>query len=236
MRWKLTMSSSDSLSSARSLRSGASRTAGRPAGSILPMSQPEPLMQITSTSSPSMSFTIGLDRGVAAAMQHQLRIAAEQARGVGAQRQIVVDALGRRNGSTNSWASASDQRDCMARLPSVLSGKRLRKPSGGGGASAAFGDEAGHQPRRRDVEAGIGGGAARARRSPPSRRCRRAVRPVIFSTSSGERSSMGMSRPDCQRPVDGGDWAARHRTARRCPWPPAPSDRCRSCWRHRHWR
>ena len=60
MRWKLTMSSSDNLSSARSLRSGSSRTAGRPAGSIVPMSQPEPLTQITSTSSPSMSFTIVL--------------------------------------------------------------------------------------------------------------------------------------------------------------------------------
>jgi hypothetical protein len=42
VRWKLTMSSSASLSRVRSLRSGASFTAGRPAGSMVPMSQPEP--------------------------------------------------------------------------------------------------------------------------------------------------------------------------------------------------
>ena len=34
-----------------------------------------------------------LDRGVAAAMQHQLRVLAQQARGIGAQRQVLVDAL-----------------------------------------------------------------------------------------------------------------------------------------------
>ena len=78
---------------ARSLRSGASRTAGRPAGSIVAMSQPEPLTHSTSACSPSRSGSARLDRGVAAAVQHEHRIVAEQARGVDAQRQIGRDAL-----------------------------------------------------------------------------------------------------------------------------------------------
>ena len=73
------MSSSLSVSRERSLRSRSSRTAGMPAGSIAAMSQPEPLTHSTSTVSPSRSGMRGLDRGVAAAMQHEPRIAAEQA-------------------------------------------------------------------------------------------------------------------------------------------------------------
>ncbi len=51
-RWYSTMSSSLSASNSASRRNGASRTAGKPAGSMRAMSQPEPLTQITSTSSP----------------------------------------------------------------------------------------------------------------------------------------------------------------------------------------
>ena len=60
-RWKLTMSSSDSLSSLRSLRSGSSFTAGRPGGSMTAMSQPEPLTHSTSCVSPEQVGHLGLD-------------------------------------------------------------------------------------------------------------------------------------------------------------------------------
>ena len=94
-RWALTMSSSESASSARSRRSGASFTAGSPAGSMAPMSQPEPLTHSTSCRSPSRSVIMRLDRGVAAAVQHQQRVAAQQPRGVDAQRHVLADALRR---------------------------------------------------------------------------------------------------------------------------------------------
>ncbi len=75
-----TMSSSDSLSRPAQFRSGASRTR-RQAGAARSSPGPsrEPLTQSTSTSSPMRSVSACLDRGVAAAMQHQARIAAEQA-------------------------------------------------------------------------------------------------------------------------------------------------------------
>ncbi len=50
-------------------------------------------MQMTSVASPSRSAIVGLHRGVAAAMQHQARIAPEQARRVDAQREIGPDAV-----------------------------------------------------------------------------------------------------------------------------------------------
>ena len=93
MRWKLTMSSSDNLASARSLRSGSRRTAGRPAGSMLPMSQPEPLMQITSTSSPSMSFIRVLTEVLPPPCSTSLGIGAEQTRGVGAHARSALTPL-----------------------------------------------------------------------------------------------------------------------------------------------
>ena len=77
----------------RNLRSGASRTAGSPAGSIAAMSQPLPLTHSTSASSPSRSRDDGLDRGVAAAVQHEPRLAAQQARGIDAQGEIAPDTL-----------------------------------------------------------------------------------------------------------------------------------------------
>ena len=81
-RWMLTMSSSDSASRARSLRSGARRTAGRPAGSI---SADVPAAALDAQHLGRVADEVGqhgLDRGVAAAMQHEARIAAEQARGM----------------------------------------------------------------------------------------------------------------------------------------------------------
>ena len=74
--------------------SGASFTAGRPAGSMVPMSQPLPLTQRTSQLVAEEVRHTRLDRGVAAAMQHQPRVAAEQPRRVDAQREIAADALG----------------------------------------------------------------------------------------------------------------------------------------------
>jgi hypothetical protein len=51
------MSSSESESRALSLSNGSSRTAGKPAGSMLAMSAPLALMQIASTPSPRRSRT-----------------------------------------------------------------------------------------------------------------------------------------------------------------------------------
>ena len=66
--------------------SGSSFTAGRPGGSIVPMSQPEPLTHSTLCVAPRRSVAVRLHRRIAAAVQHQQRVAAEQARRVDAQR------------------------------------------------------------------------------------------------------------------------------------------------------
>ena len=92
---------------------------------------------------------------------------------------------------------------------------------------------AGDEPRRRHVE-------GRSWR----RGCRRAIthrRDRAVGGAPGHmRDLVGAALLDRDfahavrdRPVDGRATAARHRTARRCPAPPAPSDRCRSCWRRR---
>ena len=123
MRWKLTMSSSDSLSSWRSLRSGARRTAGRPCRFDT--------AHVPAGALDADHFDIfaqhvldrGLHGGVAAAMQHHARVAAQQARGVGAHRQIFIDALGGVIGGRDFWRlrQLRFQRDCMVRdLSSIL--------------------------------------------------------------------------------------------------------------------
>ena len=143
----------------------------------------------------------GLDRGVAAAMQHQLRIAAQQPRGVGAHRQIRVDALGGVIGRRIPARRRQTSCDCIG--VSLAFGKRLRKPSG----------VAAQVPRSviKPVtsRAGVTSKPGLAAAEPgaaisTSALYRQAAGPVIFSTSSWLRSSMGMSRPDSQRPVDGG--------------------------------
>ena len=84
------------------------------------------------------------------------------------------------------------------------------------GATPALGDEAGHEPRRRDVETWIGSGSSRRRDLDCGDRAVR-KRPVMFRTSSAPRSSMGMPRAviaGASRCVE--SRAARRRTARRC--------------------
>ena len=102
MRWKLTMSSSESLSSLRSLRSGSRRTAGKPgrfdAAHVPARALDADHLHILA----QHVLHHRLDGGVAAAMQHQARIAAQKARGIGAHRQIGIDALGRITGRRNS--------------------------------------------------------------------------------------------------------------------------------------
>ena len=101
-------------------RRRAAPPAGPPARSRA-MSQPEPLTHSTSTSSPSRSGMRGLHRGVAAAVQHELRIAAEQPRRVDAQRQVAADAVARRSDRPSPArrdrpSRSSSARSC-ARLP-----------------------------------------------------------------------------------------------------------------------
>ena len=74
---------------------------------MLPMSQPEPLTQSTSTLSPRRSVSLRLYGGIAAAMQHQSGVAAEQTRGVDAKRQIGADSLWLRNRSADDQRTAA---------------------------------------------------------------------------------------------------------------------------------
>ena len=79
-------------------------------------------------------------------------------------------------------------------------------------------------------KAGFGGRAALGRDAAPSRSRRRRSRPAMCVTSSAERSSIGISRTpssSVQSMVE--ERQRRHRTARRCRAPRAPSGRCRSC-------
>ena len=107
-----TMSSSVSASRARSLRSGSSRTAGRPGGSIVAMSQPEPLTQSTSVVVAVQVGDARLHRGVAAAMQHELRIARRA--GAWCRRAARDRAARRRSGRPRLRASRSTHALFMA--------------------------------------------------------------------------------------------------------------------------
>ncbi len=91
-----------------------------------------------------------------------------------------------------SWASLSDQSLCM--VENLVSGKRLRKASG----VAAQVPRSVMKPvtsragvtSKPGLAAPLPGAAISTTATEPSAR-----RPCIFSTSSGERSSMGISRP-----------------------------------------
>src|ERR1700722_8584283 len=125
-------------------------------------------------------------------MQHHLGIAAEQARGVGAHGQILVDALG---GVTGDEILRVFVGPTAFHMGKPYLGKRLRKPSG----------VAAQVPRSviRPVTSRAGvtskpglaapepGAAISTTVTEPS-----GSRPDIFSTSSWLRSSIGMSRPD----------------------------------------
>ena len=103
-----------------------------------------------------------------------------------------------------------------------------------GGADAALGDQRRDQPRRRDVEGGIGGRAALGqhvdrRRSRPS-----SVRPGDARDLVGVALlDRDVAWPSSIVQSMRGIGQRRHRTARRCRAPPAPSGRCRSCCRRR---
>jgi len=71
------MSSSVSRASASSLRKGPSLTAGRPGGSMLPHVPAAALDAENVDLLTQQILGLGLDRGVAAAMQHQRRVAAQ---------------------------------------------------------------------------------------------------------------------------------------------------------------
>src|SRR5712671_2619107 len=89
VRWKLTMSSSLKLSRARRRRSGASRQAGRlDRGHV-------PAAALNGEHLDRVADEIGrqrLHRGVAAAMEDETLVAAEQARGIDAQGEVAIDA------------------------------------------------------------------------------------------------------------------------------------------------
>ena len=121
-RCSATMSSSESFVSLRALSSGAEldrRQALRLDDAHVPAAA------LDAEHVPFVADEIGglgLDRGVAAAMQHEARIAAEQPRRVDAQRQVAADALLRhsrrpafrlRRRSTGSSCSSSSDCSCL---------------------------------------------------------------------------------------------------------------------------
>ena len=78
--------------SARNCRIGKSRTATKPSGSIAAMSEPEDFTRRTSTLVAEAIARGRLQRGVAAAVQDKLSIAAKEPRRIDAKRQVAVDA------------------------------------------------------------------------------------------------------------------------------------------------
>ncbi len=167
-------------------------------------------------------FRGGLDRGVAAAMQHQLRIGTEQPRRIGAQRQIF------RSRACAGIAASQNLVPLEIRKPRLhdfcfpifvnkfcpgprhpgqgrrqVAGKRLRRPC----SVAAQVPRSVMKPvtRRAGVtrpKPGLSGRRAPAPRSSTVASVPDEVRPVIFEISSGDRSIDRNVAPVRERPVD----------------------------------
>ena len=154
----------------RSLRRFSSRTAGRPAGSIIAH---VPARALDAQDVGLLAVQIahaGLDRGVAAAMQHELRIAAEQARRVDAQARDRPACPRRRNAHARLA-----RRDRPTRFSSLVSAVAARGISARDAVRPTLGSARfDHQPRRRGFAAsslrtglrldGAGGGRGGRRR------------------------------------------------------------------------